>query len=552
MGERGLVVGLCALVGGCYSGLGAGPDGSPPAAADGADDGADGQGDADDDGGGDGDDGDEPAELGCDETPIEVGVTPLRRLSQQQYNATVLDLLGDSSGPADDFVDDELRSGFPSNESSIAALQLDQYRQAAKALADTAAATRFDEWMPCDRATDDCVAPFIESFGRDAYRRPLTAEESTAYLAMYQEGREEWGAEAAVELVVQTMLMSPHFLYHVEVGAPGDAGDGPVRLTSWEMAARLSYFVWGTMPDATLFDAAASGQLDDAAGIEAQARRLLADERAADMVATFGDHWLGLSHLDEVERDATAFPDWDPALLDAMHLETRTFVEQVVLEGDGRLETLLGASFSYLDPELAAHYGVELGDDPLGRTDLPPGERAGVLTQGAILVSHAYPTETSWVHRGKLVRERFLCGVMPPPPPDIEFENTNDPDRLNNIECRGCHELMDPIGKAFDSYDPTGRFVDLQVEGEVLGSDIGTFESIPELADGLATSEEVRMCMAEQMGQFALSRRLWGADECSRQAILETFAESDYNIRELIVAIATSDAFANLAQESAQ
>ncbi|MEM6990936.1 MAG: DUF1592 domain-containing protein [Myxococcota bacterium] len=548
MGAKTLLVALGGLLSACYSGLEVGPDALGPGAgvADGDDGGADG-GEGDDDGdGGDG----EP--LGCADAPVEVGVTPLRRLTRAQYNATVADLLGDTSAPASVFVADELRAGFPSNESATGALQIDQYRQAAETLAATAAASRFGEWLACDVSTDACVLPFIESFGLRAYRRPLTTQERDDYLALVQSGRAQWGAERAVELAVQTMLMSPHFLYHVEVGEPAAVDAVTAPLTQWEIASRLSYFMWGTMPDDDLFDAARDGGLGTREEIEAEARRMLDDPRAADMLAEFGDHWLGLTHLDEVERDATAFPHWDPALLEAMRLETRTFLQEVVLRGDGSLETLLGANFSYLDPELAAHYGVTLGDDPLGKTELPAAERAGLLTQGSILVSHAYPSENSWVHRGKLVRERFLCGVMPPPPPEIEFENTNDPNRLENPQCRGCHELMDPIGQAFDSYDPTGHFVGGPAPGEVMGSDIGAFDTIPELGARLSEDEAARRCMAEQVGQFALSRRLWGADDCSREEIYATFEASGFNIRELLVATATSDAFRQLAKETVQ
>ncbi len=531
-----------ALLLGCYSGVHTGPDGAsegPGAASAGADGGD----------GGDGDDGDGSAQAQCEDGTLQVGATPLRRLTRREYNATVRDLLGDTTAPADAFIPDEQRGGFTSNESAVGALQVDQYRLAAKDLAATAAAS-FDTTITCDRADDACATDFITDFGARAYRRPLDAEEVGAYLAMYQQTRAESGADTGLELVVQTMLMSPHFLYHVQVGE-----EGSQRLTGHEVASRLSYFLWGTMPDAALFAAAADGTLDDREGIEVQARRLLAEPRAGEMLDAFTAQWLALGDPAEIVRDPETFPGWDPALFSAMRVETETFVREVVLHGDGRLATLLTAEFSYLDPDLAAHYGVEPGDDELGRTDLPP-ERAGLLTQGAVLVSHAYPTETSWVHRGKLVRERLLCGTMPPPPADVDFSEGNDPDRLHRPECAGCHTLMDPIGKGFDRYDAVGRFQTddhdgqpIPAGGEVVGSDIGTFDSIPQLAAALADDDVVRACMAQQLGRFALGRVLDDEDPCSRDAILETFRASDFDLRELMVAIVVSDAFRHKAGE---
>jgi hypothetical protein len=537
----------CALVlAGCYQGLeqgvpgaSAGPGGQASGGGDDTDGGAD-DGDGADDG---------PQSGDCEDGSVSVGTTPLRRLTRREYNATVRDLLGDDSAPADAFVADEKRGGFESNESAVDPLQVDQYRVAAMELA-ASAATRFDSLVPCDRAQTSCAEEFIADFGARTYRRPLDDEEQSAYVAMYEEIRDDASPDAALELVVQTMLISPYFLYHVEVGEPDST-----RLTGHEVASRLSYFLWGTMPDDALFDAAAAGDLQARDAVEAQARRMLQDERAADMLASFSSQWLALGEVGDVVRDTTVFPDWDPALYAAMRTETETFIEQVVLHGDGRLDTLLTASYSYLDPDLAAHYGVVVGDDELGRTELP-AERAGLLTQGALLVSHAYPTAASWVHRGKLVRERFLCGELPPPPPNVDFDDVNDPNRLERAECMGCHLLMDPIGVGFDRYDATGRYRTedasgqaIPAGGEVYSHPIGEFESVTGLATALAESDDVRACVADQLGMYALGRELEEHDECSREAILTAFRESGFDLRELMVAIVTSDAFRHRAGE---
>jgi hypothetical protein len=530
-------------IGGCYQGL----SGDPPA-AEGGESASDWGETAGSDGGSDDAGEDTGVEGQCGDV-VQVGATPLRRLTRAQYDATVRDLLGDESAPAQSFVGDERHGGFQSNTAVIADLQVDQYRQAAALLAEAAAATRFDEWMPCDRATDECVAPFIESFGARAYRRPLTAEESTELVDMYREGRDTWGADAAIELVVQSLLMSPHFVYHVELGRP-DA-TGPVRvLTGHEVASRLSYALWGTMPDDELFAAAAAGTLDDPDGIEAEARRMLADPRTEAMLLDFGNQWLELESVDVASRNAEDHEGWTEDLRASIRRETETFLRETILRGDGKLETLLSASWSYLDDDLAAIYGVTPSDDPLGRTELPPDERAGLLTQASFFLKLG-PTRqgTDRIHTGKFVRTRLLCGELPAPPEGVELDASVD--RLERGECAGCHQMMDPIGQAFETYDPLGVYTTVDAEGnpiagggEVVASDIGTFGSVTELAREIATSEEARACMARSWGWYMLARDLGEtADACSTERIAEAFAASDHDVRELMIGIVRSDAF---------
>jgi hypothetical protein len=470
--------------------------------------------------------------------------SPLRRLTRAQYSATVRDLLDVAPPALDDFVDDEVREGFDVNVTAASERAVDIYRASAEQLAGEASA-RFGETVGCDWNETTCVASHVEAFGLRAYRRSLTDEEVAALVALYEAERDASDATTALQLVVQAMLMSPNFLYHVEIGR--DGGAGVVELTGYEIASRLSYFLWGTMPDEALFIAAAKGALDTAAGVEAEALRMLADPKAADMIAEFQRQWLDLRALDDVSRDPEVFPDWDPALLASMQTETRTFFQEVLLSGDGRLDTLLTAPYSYVDSPLAAHYGADASED-FEQTALPD-ERAGFLTQGLFLVKHAYPTETSWVHRGKFVRERLLCATMPPPPPGVDFANTNDPNRLTNPECSGCHVLMDPIGKAFDRYDATGRYAEVDADdepipqsGEVVGSEVGTFESIVDLARRLAEDPEVHACATRSWSLFALGRAL-DNEACSADAIEAEFEASGHDVRALIVAITTSDAF---------
>ncbi len=469
--------------------------------------------------------------------------SPLRRLTRAQYRATIRDLLGIPAPALEDFVSDEVREGFDVNVTAASERAVDVYRATAEALA-AEVRSRFADDVGCDWEELECASSYIGDLGARAYRRPLSGEELAGLVALYEAEREQSDATTALEVVVQAVLMSPSFLYHVEIGRePG----GVVQLTGHEIASRLSYFIWGTMPDEALFAAAAEGRLDTAEGIELEARRMLADPKAEEMVAEFERQWLDLRSLGDVTRDAEVFPDWDPSLLQAMVTESRTFFREVLLAGDARLETLLTAPYSYLDPSLAEHYGVEAAGD-FEKTMLPE-ERAGLLTQGLFLVRHAYPTESSWVHRGKFVRERLLCATMPPPPPNVDFADTNDPNRLENPECASCHLLMDPIGKAFDRFDATGHYAEADAagqpipeSGEVVGAEVGTFSSIVDLSHRLAEDPEVHACAARSWSSFALGRSLHG-EECSADAIEAEFSASGHDIRALIVAITKSDAF---------
>jgi hypothetical protein len=280
---------------------------------------------------------------------------------------------------------------------------------------------------------------------------------------------------------------------------------------------------------------------------------MLQDPRTEAMLLDFGNQWLELESVDAASRNAEDHEGWSEELRAAIRRETETFLRETILRGDGKLETLLSASWSYLDDDLAAIYGVAPSDDPLGRTELPPDERAGLLTQASFFLKLGpTPQGTDRIHTGKFVRTRLLCGEMPPPPAGVAL----DPgvDRMERAECVGCHQLMDPIGMAFETYDPMGAFLPVDAEGnpipgggEVVGSEIGTFASVAELARELSTSEEARACMARSWGWFMLARDLGDtADACSNEHITEAFAASDHDVRELMIGIVRSDAFRHI------
>jgi hypothetical protein len=487
----------------------------------------------------------------CADAPLDVGESPMRRLTRIEYDNTVRDLLGDTTGPARDFAADEKAGGFDANSNAaVSEGQIEQYVDAAEQLAITAVANKLDTWITCDKTKTTCVEPFIAAFGKSAFRQPLDAETLQSFVDLYEAARASWNATMGIQLVIQSMLISPQFLYHVELALPAAGEAAVVPLGAYELASRLSYFLWQSMPDDELLAAAAAGDLDTTEGIEAEARRMLADDRAKSSIASFHAQWLQLSELDDLTKDAAAFPEWSPELAASMRAETLAFVEEVVFGDDPRLQTLLSASFSFIDSDLAALYGVPSpsSSGELTKVELDPQERAGILTQASFLTGHAHAADPSWVHRGKFVRERLLCQTLPPPPPDVDMSTLQDPDRLENPECAGCHVLMDPIGYGFDGYDAIGKHVGGQVGGEIVddGGDLdvgGTFADPVDLAHKLASSADVRDCLAKQWVRYAVRRNETSEDACSVAAVQGEFASAEQHLQELLVSVAKADVF---------
>ncbi|MEM9452827.1 MAG: DUF1592 domain-containing protein [Myxococcota bacterium] len=527
-----MVPALGLLLTGCYSGLDAfdpiGSGGNPVPEPSGA---------ADDDGGGDG------PEASC-QAP-SVGVTPLRRLTRFEYDNTVRDLLGDDRHlAAARFSPDEANGGYSANAvAPISKTQLDEYATAAEDLAVSFLDAGVGDYVDCPLSDSSCATQFVTKFGRRAFRRPLEMTEVDEYVALYEDARDAWDGATGFRIVVEAMLLSPNFLYHMEARPVGAAETDVLPLGGFEMASRMSYFVWASMPDDELLDAAEAGALDTTEGLEAQVRRMLEDERAGDTIASFTRQWVHLEGLGDKVKDVEIFPEWSAVLAASMEHEALAFADEVIRNGDGRLETLLTAPWTMGDASLAELYQVDAPEGEFGRIDLPPAERAGLLTQLGFLTANAHAAETSWVHRGLFVRQNLLCQVLPAPPAGVDVNDPNDAGRLENPECTGCHLMIDPIGWAFDDYDALGVFVGEGEPGDASGSSVGEFDDIVALAGALAQAPEVQDCVASQWFRYATRRAETSADDCALDDIKTTFGASGHDIRELIVAVATSEAF---------
>jgi hypothetical protein len=489
----------------------------------------------------------------------QAGLAPLRRLTREQYANTVRDLLGITDPVISDLPVDEGAGGFYSNViAPVTELHIEKYRTAAEILA-ARAMEDLPRLISCDpREGPGCAARFVAGFGRRAYRRPLTAAEVERYQALFAQASAGGDFRTGIRVVLETMLQSIHFLYRFE---PVVGGGRVAALPPYAMASRLSYFLWNTMPDQELFAAADANALATAEQVSTQAARMVADGRFSDGAVSFHLQWLGVVELPGKEKKKSMHPLWSEEMRSAMREETVRFVDDVMKSGDGRLETLLTAPYSFASGPLLKLYGVTSAGAGWRRIELDPSKRAGLLTQASVMTVHAHWDKSSLVHRGKLIREKLLCEVLPPPPPDVN--NTLPPadpkvsarerfeEHRAEVSCARCHRLIDPLGAPFEMFDAIGNLrtkdgpIPIDSEGELKGTRAsdGPVKNAVELARRLATADEVRDCVARQWLRFALGREEVPDEARSLADAMRAFRASDYRIPVLAVAITRTDAF---------
>ena len=407
----------------------------------------------------------------------------------------------------------------------------------------------------------DCTASWLEDFLVRAWRHPVDDPATIDHLvSLYTAAHLTWGPRDALRLVLEVVLQSPRFVYRVEDSVLDAAPGELVPLDGYEMAARLSYFLWGSMPDDTLLAAAAAGRLDTAEGVEHEARRMLDDPRAMEVVELFFAEWLGVDHIDHVEKDAAVYPEWRDHLPASFREETLRFVREVWEAEDASFEVLLTADWTMANPRLASFYGYASSSAGWQRVDRDPAHHAGVLTQGAFLASRARSYGSSPIHRGLFVRSALLCHSIPGPDTSLEIQ-VPDPDPTATTRemieqhradpaCAGCHDLIDPPGLAFEHFDGIGRFrtlddglpVDASVE--LTATDVnGPYDGAGELADGLVQSDLVRACFATQWFRFAHGRREGAGDTCEIDVAAGVFADESLDMEALVLATVLSPAF---------
>ena len=497
-------------------------------------------------------------------TSPKVGGSPLRRMTRREYNNVVRELLGDTTRPADQFVPESAQSGFTNGAEStlLSAVVIDDFERAATALAREATVpAKLAGLVGCDpnaaAGQDACATAFIRDFGARAFRRPLEDAQLAEYQTLYTSTKASAGFPVAIELVLRTMLQSPFFLYRLEFGMPNPGAQAVVALTPEETAARLSFLLWGGIPDAELLQAAREGRLTAPADVRAQASRMLLDDRGRSILADFHVQWGQLDAVPSLTKPAPFTPDVGRLLIQ----ETEEFVDQVLRKGDGLLATLLTSPAGYLNADLAQYYGVSgVTGSTFVPATFPAGQRAGLLTLGGFMGNFAHGSESSPVLRGKFLLTQLMCSPPEPPPDDIDA-TLPPPDptktaRQQLIEltsegtCAGCHAILNPLGFAFEHFDGMGRYratergiaIDASSEVVDLGDLDGTYANHQDFLASLAESALVRSCLASKWFIYAHGRIPEADDACSLDTARARF-ESTGNVRELILDTIETPAF---------
>lgn len=411
------------------------------------------------------------------------------------------------------------------------------------------------------RRSRSATEQVVRRLATRAFRRPATDDEVNRLVQLTRSVRQEGGTyEQGIQLALQAVLCSPHFLFRSEPDLK-DQGDKPRPLNDYELATRLSYFLWSTMPDDELFRLAAEGKLSDRETLEKQVRRMLAHEKSQALVENFAGQWLELRSLDIRTPDPEMFPEFNDDLRAAMRTETEMFVAAVLREDRSVLE-LLDADFTFVNEPLAKLYGIGgVQGDEFRRVSLEGQDRGGLLTQASILTITSNPTRTSPVKRGKWILENLLASPPPPPPPDVpELDEKTEAGtaatlreklqlHLKNKACASCHERMDPLGFALENFDAIGRWRDkdagqpIDSSGKLPGGE--TVAGASDLRKLLATQRKDKFveCLTEKLMVYALGRGLDYQDQCTIREITSAVERDNYRFSRLIVEIVLSQPF---------
>jgi hypothetical protein len=505
------------------------------------------------------------------EIPPTPSLTPaasaLRRLSYAQYASIVHDVLGEDivvppRNVLEPDVDDSGYLAIDSSSVTISRRGVAQYETAAYQIAHAALdATHRTTLVPCAPAAADdatCTRTVLSALGLRLYRRPMTTDELDAAVTV------STGAGAALgdfyqglEFGIALLLQSPSFLFREELGTDDPTHPGQRTYVGYEMASRLSFFLWNTAPDAALLDDAANGRLDTAEGVRAVAERMLADPRAEGGVRELATEWLGLAALDDLEKDSTVFTEISPDVGPSAREETLRVVTHV-FESDMDARDLMTTRDTFVNRKLASLYRVRAPREDWGLVTFPAtSPRAGILGHVSILAQYAHPIATSPTLRGKFVRERLLCERVPAPPVGV---NTAIPapsadaptlrDRLlahQQVEyCGACHRPLDDVGLGLEAFDALGRYRDVEngvpvdASGELDGV---RFQDARALGEILHDDPRFAQCMVRQVYRVGSGHFETDGEDGTIRTLYVDFANHQYSLRHLMLEMVVSDGF---------
>ena len=406
-----------------------------------------------------------------------------------------------------------------------------------------------------------CARSILGTLARRAYRRPVTAGDLDRLLPFYERGRAEGGFERGVQRAVERLLLSPEFLFRVERTPEGARAGDVYAVSDLELASRLSFFLWSSIPDDELLDAAVRGGLREPGALDAQVRRMLADPRSAALVDNFAEQWLFLRDIDAKEPDALFFPGFDENLRQAFRRETSLFADSV-LRGGGSVLELLTASHTFVNERLARHYGIpHVYGSRFRRVELDSPVRQGLLGQGSILTLTSYATRTSPVLRGKWILENLLGSPPPPPPPDVpaldETTESGEPRSMReameqhraNPACASCHARMDPLGFALENFDAVGRWRTLSESDEPIDAsgvlpDGRRFEGPAGLRAALLQApDQFVHTVTEKLLTYALGRGVEHFDAPTIRAVVRDAERDGWRFESIVSGIVNSTPF---------
>jgi hypothetical protein len=428
---------------------------------------------------------------------------------------------------------------------------------------DTPSRRRIFLCHPSSAADEEpCARRILSALERRAYRRPVETADVEGLMPFYRDGKSEGGFDGGIERALRRLLVSPQFLFRIERDPPDIAPGTSHAVSDLELASRLSFFLWSSIPDDELLALASQGKLRQPGTLEQQVRRMLADRRSSSLVTNFAEQWLYLRDLDTKRPNELLFPEFDESLRAAFRRETDLFVDSVLRDNRSVLE-LLSANYTYVNERLAKHYGIaNVHGDDFRRISFPPGSpRGGLLGQGALLTITSYANRTSPVNRGKWVLENLLSAPPPPPPPNVpalKLEGS-DPGKTLTMRdamiqhraspaCASCHSRMDPIGFALENFDAIGQWRDHDGDNSIDASgafpDGAKFEGTAGLKAALLSHpEEFVLTVAEKLLMYAAGRNVQYYDQPAIRAITQDAARDNYAFASLVLGVVKSAPF---------
>jgi mono/diheme cytochrome c family protein len=514
------------------------------------------------------------------EPPPRVVLAPggLKRLTTAQYHNTLRDLFGEKVALPTHLEPDTLVAGSATvgaariglSENGVEKFAKAAFELAGAALGDEGFVRRFVPCVPGEGFDEGCARGFVARFGRRAWRRPLLPEEGERYVQLARRVTEGGrGLSGGLAAVTAALLQSPNFLYRSEIGVPDAKDPTRRRLTDYELASRLAYFLWGAPPDDQLLDAAEAGRLATDAGLQVETERMLRSPRARETMSGFFVELFRLRRLDRLYEGRGKHPKFTTTIPQAMKNETLRLIEAIAFDPRRDFREIFSARFSFVNAELAKLYGLPApagAAETFQRVELPADNpRTGVLGQASFLAIFAHNNSSSPTRRGKFIRESLLCQAVPPPPPSVETRLPKDEggvvrtvrqkleDHRTNPRCNGCHKAMDPLGFAFEAFDSLGiqrkeeAGKPIDTSGELDGS---AFKTPAELGALLAKNPKIGACVARSLFRYALGSLESEGEEPLLEELARGIERDGYKFQALVANVIKSEGFRYLSAPS--